>query len=99
MGQHQFDGLGLVEIGLLFIGELAKRGARAVQDNLPAVLVTPLRQVLAVDAQGLVIMKAVIHGMIIEPGPRFLHGIARFDSIQVQRIAVISHGLPPWKKR
>jgi hypothetical protein len=75
----------LVEIGFAFVVEFAKGRACAVQHRLPAVLVTPLGQVLTVDAGAFVIVKVVADSVLIKPGARLFHGVAGFDAEKVQR--------------
>lgn len=83
LGEHQFDGTGLVDVGLLFVGKLAEGGTGLVQHDLPAVLVAPAGQVLAVDASGLVVMEGVLHLVLVEPGAGLLHRVAGFDAVEI----------------
>jgi hypothetical protein len=48
-------------------------------------LVTPLGQVLTVDAGAFVIVKVVADSVLIKPGARLFHGVAGFDAEKVQR--------------
>ncbi|MOA55529.1 hypothetical protein D3C78_1793400 [compost metagenome] len=80
MGEHQFDGFRLVEIGFAFVIEFAKGRTGTVQHHLPAMLGAPLGQVLTVDAGSFVIVKVIAHRVLIEPGTRFFHRIAGFDA-------------------
>ena len=53
LSEHQCNGFGLVEIGFLFVVELAKGCTGAIEHHLPAVLVAPLGQVFTVNAAAL----------------------------------------------
>jgi hypothetical protein len=59
------------------------------------VLVAPLGQVFAVDALGFIVVEIVAHRFLVKPGASFLHCVAGFDPVQVQR--VVSHELAPFE--
>jgi hypothetical protein len=44
-------------------------------------------QVFAVDTGRFVVVELIAHAVLIEPGARFFHGVARFDAEKVQRFA------------
>lgn len=79
--EHQLDRLGLVELGLLSLVERAKGGARAIQHHLPTMLRAPAVEPLAVDALGLVVVKAIGDGLRVEPGTGLFHRVAGLDAI------------------
>ena len=87
LGEHQFNGFRLVEIGFAFVVELAKGCTCAIEHHLPAVLVAPLGQMFTVDAAAFVIVEVVAHCMFIQPGASLFHGVAGFDAEKVQRLA------------
>ena len=43
----------------------------------------PVRyRIRAVDADGLVVVKGIVHAVLVEPGAGLLHGVAGFDAVQ-----------------
>src|ERR1041385_8433140 len=58
--EHQRDGLLLVDARLGPVGQLLERGAGAIQQRLPAGLLRPALDAVAVDAAHLVVMEAVV---------------------------------------
>src|SRR5690606_22275634 len=87
----QFDGLGLIEIGLLGVVEFARRGACTVEDCLPAVFVAPGFQMGAVDAGALVVMKVIAQPLLIEPGAGLLHGVTGLDTVETESLGWVRH--------
>src|SRR4051812_6330841 len=79
--EHQRDGLLLREPFLVLVRELAERGAGAVEQRLPTGCARPALERAAVDAGTLVIVEAVRHAAVVEPGARLLHGVAVLDAV------------------
>src|SRR5262245_36006792 len=79
--QHQRNRLLLVDRLFVLVGQLAEGRAGAVEQRVPADLLAPPLQPLAVDAIGLVVVEGVGDALLVEPGARFLHRAAVLDAL------------------
>ena len=70
-----------VSPSLSLSGELAERGAGAVEQRLPSGCARPALERAAVDAGALVVVEAVRDDAVVEPGARLLHGVAVLDAV------------------
>ena len=80
IGEHQRDGLVLVNVALLGIRQLAKRGARLVEQGLPSQFRGPFPQLPFIDAGFLIVVKLIGYFLLFQPFAGLLDGIAIRDS-------------------
>src|SRR2546421_5131363 len=79
--QHQRDRLFLGQAFLVFLGQLAERGAGLVEQALPADFLGPAFEFAALDTGGLVVIEGVRNAALVEPRARLLHRVAVLDAV------------------
>ena len=89
-GQHQRDGLILVEILLLVLGTLSECRPGPVEQLLPAQLSGPGAQPRLVDPGFLIVVEGVDDPARVEPGAGLLDRVAIGDAVEGER-----NGLTP----
>ena len=82
LGDHQRDGLVLVDALLVGVGKRPEGRAGPVEQHVPADLAGPGLQRRRVDPDRLVVVEGVGDAAPVEPGPRLLHGVAGLDAVQ-----------------
>src|SRR5260370_11841667 len=78
---YQGECFTLVQAFHVAIGQLAKRGAGAIEQGFPAEFVGPLLEPILGDGFGFVVMEAVSHAVSVEPTARLVHGVAVLDAV------------------